>query len=142
MRKFSVQEHHSPGLDVLIFSNDLGFISHHRSILLSIGFVPIVATTLEATLAVLRLTAIELVIVDEGAGVQETQRILKQNRDDSPKVPVLVVSSSSNAELRRQALNLGAAGYLDHSAFQDDVVQAILPDRPRRRDSLGGPQRI
>jgi len=131
-----------PGCDVLIFSNDLGFITHHRSILLSIGFVPIVATTLEAALAVLRLIAIELVIVDEGAGVQETQRILKQNRDDSPKVPVLVVSSSCNAELRRQALDLGAAGYLDRSALQDDVVQALLPDRPLRGDTLQGPQRI
>lgn len=140
MSKFSVQEQYLPGLDVLVFSNDLGFISHHRSILLSIGFVPIVATTLKATLAVLRSQTIELVIVDEEAGPQETQRILKQARDNSPKVPVLVVSSSSQAELRRQALDLGAAGYLDRSAFQDDVVQALLPDRPQR-DSSRGPQR-
>ncbi|MEJ2009379.1 MAG: response regulator [Acidobacteriota bacterium] len=142
MRKFSIPDPYTPGLDVLIFSNNLGFISHHRSILLSIGFVPIIATTLKATLAVLRSTALELVIVDEEAGVQQTQRILERIRDDSPKVPVLVVSPSSDAELRRQALDLGAAVYLDRSALQDDVVQALLPDRPLRGDSLQGPQRI
>jgi len=142
MLKFSVEEQYLPGLDVLVFSNDLGFITHHGSILLSIGFVPIVATTLKATLATLRSKAIELVIVDEEAGVQETQRILKQARENSPKVPVLVVSSSSHAESRRQAVDLGAAGYLDRSALQDDVVQALLPDRPRRRESSRGPQRI
>lgn len=142
MPTFSIQEQYLPGLDCLVFSNDLGFISHHRSILLSIGFDPIVATTLKASLGVLRSKAIELVIVDEEAGTQETQRILKQARDSSPKVPVLVVSSSSCEQLRRQALDLGAAGYLDRSALQDDVVQALLPDRPLRKDSSQGPQRI
>ncbi|MEJ2009276.1 MAG: hypothetical protein P8Z30_14165 [Acidobacteriota bacterium] len=138
MEKSFVPAPFNPGLDVVIFSSNWDFIDHHREVLLSIGFGPIAATTPEATLAVLRLTAIELVIVDERVGVPETRRILKQTGNDSPKVPVLVVSSSFNAELRRQALELGAAGYLDHPALQDDVVLALLPDRALTGNSLWG----
>ncbi len=129
-----------PGLDVLIFSNDKEFIDHHRAILLSIGFAPITATTLEAALAILGVMAIELVIVDEQAGALETLRILKQAGDVGQSVPVLVVSQSSDTELRRQALELGAECYLDRPAFQDDVVRVLLAHCTRGGSPLWGPQ--
>jgi DNA-binding response OmpR family regulator len=115
-----------PGSDVLIFSSDKGFIEFHRAVLLSIGFVPITAATLDVAFVILRVMVIELAIVDEEAGVPETQRILKRARDDAQNVPVLVISQNSDPELRCQALGLGAVGYLDRPAFQDDIVQAHL----------------
>lgn len=129
-----------PGIDVMVYSNDAGFIDHHRAILLSIGFAPITATSVEMALAILRLMAIELVIVDGETGVPETRRIVKQARREGRHVPVVVVGRKSDEESRRQALELGAVDYLDHPAMQDDVVRAILPDRPLTRDSLWGPQ--
>jgi len=132
--------HYIPGIDVMIHSCNGNFIDHHRAILLSIGFAPITTTDLEAALAILRVMAVELVIVDGETGIQETQKILKQARSNGHKVPVLVVGHNSDGEKRRRALELGAADYLDHPALQDDVVQAILPDRPRPRNSSLGPQ--
>ena len=114
------------GSNVLIFSSDRGFIDHHRAILVSIGFVPITVNTLEAALAILRMMVIELVIVDERAGVQETERILKRAGDDGQNVPVLVVSTGADTELPIQAIKLGSAFYLSRPAFQDDVVRALL----------------
>lgn len=133
-RKSSIPELGTPGYDVLIVSQDKGFIDHHRGILMSIGFLPITVPAFEAALAVLHTMVIEMVIVDEGTAVLETQKFLKQAREDRQKVPVLVVSQKCEAKLRRQALELGAAGYLDHPAFQDDVVLAILPDRPAAKN--------
>ena len=129
-----------PGSDVLIFSNDKGFIDHHRTILLSIGFAPITVGTLEAALAVLRVIAIELVIVDEESGALESRSILKGAMDNGLSVPVLVVGQNFNTESRRQALDLGAVAYLDRPAFQDDVVRALLVQCSRRGIPLWGPQ--
>lgn len=130
-----------PGSNVLVFSNDKGFIDHHRSILLSIGFVPITATTLDAALTVLRIMVIELVIVDEQAGTYETLRALKQGGDGGESVPVLFVSQSSDAASQCQAPDLGSAGYLDRPAFQDDVVRVLLAHCNRGGNPLWGPQK-
>lgn len=138
--KSLLPESYVPGTDVLILSSDREFINHHRAILLSIGFVPITATTLEAALAVLRMIVIELVIVDEEAGTPESQSILIQARNNGQRVPVLVVSQRFDPQSRREALELGAAAYLDRPAFQDDVVQALLAHCTRRGNTLWGPQ--
>ncbi len=128
------------GSSVLIFSGDRGFIDHHRAILLSIGFVPITMNTLEAALAVLQVMVIELVIVDEGTGVLETQRILKRAGDDGQNVPVLVISAGADAELQPQAFELGSVFYLNRPAFQDDVVRVLLAHCDRCGHPLWDPQ--
>lgn len=135
-----ISDSQMPGAEVLILSNNRAFIKHHRAILLSIGFVPITVNALEAALAIMHLIVIELVIVDEEAGPLEAQKVLKRARDDGRDVPVLVVSQSPNAELQHQAMELGAVGYLDRPAFQDDVVRALLVHCSRRNNRLWGAQ--
>ncbi len=125
-QNYLTSDTHEIGSSVLIFSSDKGFIDHHRTILLSIGFVPITVNTLEAAVAILRMLVIELVIVDEDADVLETQGILKRAADEGQNVPVLVVSTGADAELPLQAIKLGSAFYLNRPAFQDDVVRALL----------------
>jgi DNA-binding response OmpR family regulator len=137
---FPIPNAYNHGFAVLIFSSDKSFVDHHRTILLSIGFVSITVAELEEALAILRLTAIDLVIVDRDAGVQETVQVLERARDGWCSIPVLVVSQVFDAELQRLAMELGAAGYLDHPAFQDDVVRALLPNRSRTGTSMWGPQ--
>lgn len=138
--KFLLPESEVPGSDVLIFSSSPEFVEHHRSILLSIGFVPVAANTLGAAFAILRLMLVELVIVDGETGALETQSILKRARDDRPNVPVLVVDQNPDVELGRQALELGAADYLGRPAFQDDVVRALLSHCTPDGSHLWGPQ--
>jgi DNA-binding response OmpR family regulator len=138
--RFFTSDEHLPDTEVLIFSSNAKFIDNHFNMLLSLGFVPITVTTLEAAVVILRMTVIELVIVDEETGVPETQSLLGWVRDNRQGVPVLVVSQRSNDVLRHQALELGAAGYLDRPVFQDDVVQAILAHCARGGNPLWGPQ--
>ena len=138
-QKSRIPDTQMPGSNVLILSSDRGFIDHHRAILVSIGFTPITAPTLEAALAVLRLMVIELVIVDEETGPLGTQRILKRAGDGEQNVPVLVVGRGSDGELQRQARELGAVGYLDRPAFQDDVVRALLAHCARWGNALWEP---
>ena len=139
-RKSHFSDPQTLGSDVLIFSSDKGFINHHREILASIGFVPITATTVEAAIAVMGLMAVELVIVDEQDWGIDTRKILSQARSNGQSVPILVVSRQPDAEVRRQALDLGAAGYLDRPAFQDDVVRALLAHCARGKNPLWGAQ--
>lgn len=133
-------ESYIPGSDVLIFSSNAEFVEHHRAILLSIGFVPITAGTLGAALAILRLMLIELVIVDGEQGAAETHSILERARDGRPNVPVLVVDQTSDEELGRWVLDMGAADYLYRPALQDDVVRALLVHCGRVGNRLWDPQ--
>jgi two-component system response regulator RegA len=128
------------GSNVLIFSGDKSFIDHHRAILLSIGFVPITVQTLEAALAILRVMAPELAIVDECVGAVDIQKILKRARDYGKNVPVLIVGSGADAELGIQAIELGSASYLNRPAFQDDVVRALLTHCDHCGHPLWGPE--
>ena len=117
------------GCPALIFSSDWDFIDHHHRILSSLGFIPIAATTPEAALAVLRLEVIALVVVDEGDGLTSSRKVLRRAQETQQHAPVLVVSRCTDPESRCQALALGAAEYLEHPVFPDDVVQAFLPGR-------------
>jgi ActR/RegA family two-component response regulator len=128
------------GSTVLIFSSDGSFIDHHRAILLSIGFVPITVHTLEAALAILRVMAPELAIVDEGVGAVDIQRILKRAAENGQNVPVLIVGSGADAELGIQAIEVGSASYLNRPAFQDDVVRALLAHCDHCGHPLWGPE--
>ena len=128
------------GSNVLVFSSDGSFIDHHRAIVLSIGFVPITVHTLEAALAILRVMAIELAILDEGAGALDVQRIMKRATDNGQNVPVLIVGSGADADLGIQAIELGSASYLNRPAFQDDVVRALLAHCDRCGHPLWAPE--
>ncbi len=119
------------GCPVLIFSSDEDFVDHHRRTLLSLGFVPITAATAEAALAVLRLSVIALVVVDEDEGLCASREILRRAREIQQHAPVLVVGQSADPESRHQALTLGAAEYLEHPVLRDDVVQAFFPHGSR-----------
>ena len=123
-----------PGCAVLIFSPDRSFIEHYCGMFMSLGFKPVIATTVEAAVALLRLLVVALVVVDEESGKIESGQILRRSRDMQYHAPVLVFGGRSDPDFRCQALALGAADYLDHPAFPGDIIHALLPSRaPRQR---------
>lgn len=129
-----------PGFDVVIFSSDRSFIDHHRSVMLSVGLVPITANTLEAALIILQLMHIALVVIDERCEALETEGLIAQAKDSGRHVPVLIVRQDSDAKLAGQALTLGATDYLDHPMFPDDVVRILLAHCASGGNSLWGLQ--
>jgi ActR/RegA family two-component response regulator len=113
------------GCVVLIFSKDRSFLDHYREIFVSLGFVPITATTAEAALAILRLMVVAFVVVDQSSGIPESRKILEHARDAQRHGLVLVIAREANPHFRCEALALGAVEYLIHPVVPDDFVHAL-----------------
>lgn len=126
-----------PGCAVLIFNANRAFIEHYCGMFVPLGFKPVIATTVEAAVAFLRLLVVALVVVDEENGKVESEQVLQHSRNMQYHAPVLVIGGRSNPDFRSQALALGAANYLDHPAFRDDVIHALLPSHaPHKKRTL------
>ena len=121
------------GCPVLIVSTDREFVSHYRGMLVPLGIQPITATTSEAALAVLRLTVVAFVVVDQEIGTFDTRRILQRARKTQLHAPILVITRQPDPYLRREALALGAAAYLNHPVLRDDIVYALVKSKPLGR---------
>lgn len=115
----------------LIFSSNRDFFSYYREMFISLGFIPIIATTPEAAFAILRLTVVVFVIVDQDEGIFESRRVLDRARQTHQHAPILVVTHKADADSRREALAHGATGYLGHPALRGEIVHALFAGHGR-----------
>jgi len=132
----SIPKEDAAGCAVLIFSGEQSFLEYYRGIFISMGFTTLTATTPEATLAILRLSVVAFVVVDQGGVVLESRRVLERARETQLYAPVLVISRKPDANSRREALALGAAGYLDHPALPGDIIHELIASDVRARRTV------
>lgn len=126
-----------PGFPVLIFSADRVFIEHYCGMFISLRFKPVVATTVGEAVVFLRLLVVAVVVVDGASGKIESGQILRHSRNMQYHAPVLVIGGGSNPDFRSEALALGAADYLDHPAFPEDIIHLLLPSHgPCKRRTI------
>ncbi len=80
---------------------------------------------LQSTLAHLRDTDIDLLLLDLNMPGSEGFNGLAQIRNDFPAVPVVVVSGSDKNPVVQQAAGFGASGFLSKTARPDEIVECI-----------------
>ncbi len=136
----SIPKEDAAGCDVLIFSGEPSFLEYYRGMFISMGLTPLTTSTPEATLAILRLAVVAFVVVDQGSEIFESRRVLERARETHQYAPVLVITRKPDANLRREALALGAAGYLDHPALPGDIVHELIASEARAERSVWGSQ--
>ncbi len=116
------------GCAVLVYSSDRVFLDYYRTMVLSLGFTPVTATTPEAAVAILRLMIVASVVVDaEGIG-EGFRRVVRRAREAQQHAPVVAVSRKLDADFRHQVKAMGAADCLKHPALRDDMVHVLLTD--------------
>jgi DNA-binding response OmpR family regulator len=128
----SIPKEDVAGYAVLIFSTERSFLEYYRGMFISMGFITFTATTPEATLAILRLTVVAFVIVDQGSGIFESRGILERTRKTEQNTPVLVITRIPDPNSHREAQALGAAGYLEHPAPPGEILARARRDRHAR----------
>lgn len=119
------------GCVALIFSGDREFLDHYQELFMKLGFAPVTASTPEAALAILRLTIVTFVVVDQGGRIFESRGVLERARETQRHAPALVITRKPDPNFRHEALALGAVDYLDHPAHPDDIVHALLASSTR-----------
>jgi two-component system invasion response regulator UvrY len=76
--------------------------------------------------------AIDLVLLDIAMPLRDGLDVLKQLKQDLPRLPVLMLSTYPEAQYAARCFRLGAAGYLNKSADPDVLALAI------RKAAAGG----
>jgi two-component system invasion response regulator UvrY len=72
-----------------------------------------------------RSGGIDLVLLDIALPQRDGLDVLKQLRQEHPEVPVLILSTYPEKQYAVRCLKLGAAGYLNKGAEQEELVAAI-----------------
>ncbi|MBI5101736.1 MAG: response regulator transcription factor [Nitrospirae bacterium] len=69
--------------------------------------------------------AVDLVLLDISMPGRNGLDVLKQLRDDYPKIPVLMLSMYSEEQYAIRALKAGASGYMTKDSAPDELIDAI-----------------
>ena len=75
---------------------------------------------------------IDVVLLDIAMLRRDGLEVLKQLKDEFPRLPVLMLSTYPDRQYAVRSLKLGAAGYLNKSADSEQIIAAI------RKVALGG----
>ena len=78
------------------------------------------------------LLAIDLVLLDIALPLRDGLDVLRQLKQDLPRLPVLMLSTYPEKQYAARCFRLGAAGYLNKSADPDHLTAAI------RKAAAGG----
>ncbi len=108
-----------------------------QGIKLILADAPDIALAFEAAngpdaVARVREGGIDVVLLDIAMPQRDGLDVLKQLKNECPKLPVLMLSTYPDRQYAVRSLKLGAAGYLNKSADSEQMIEAI------RRVAQGG----
>jgi DNA-binding NarL/FixJ family response regulator len=90
------------------------------------------ARTGQEVLNKIKKTDVDMVLMDITMPGKNWLEVLKELRQDYPKLPVLIISMHMEEEYVLRALRAGAAGYLPKESIMTELVEAV------RKVSQGG----
>ena len=98
-----------------------------KQVLTDVADLHIVAEAADGPSAVRRIRegGIDVVLLDIALPHRDGLEVLKQLQDEHPKLPVLILSTYPEKQYAVRCLKLGAAGYLNKGADQEQLVSAI-----------------
>jgi two-component system, NarL family, invasion response regulator UvrY len=98
-----------------------------KQVLTDVPDLHIAAEAADGPSAVRRIRegGIDVVLLDIALPHRDGLEVLKQLQDEHPKLPVLILSTYPEKQYAVRCLKLGAAGYLNKGADQEQLVSAI-----------------
>lgn len=117
------------GRGLLVCDDTQGFLNYAGK-LKAIGYNVVVCDTYEDGARRLELEEFDFVVVHQGGADFEGRNILERAKNLPRAVPILVVARSANIHNYLEAMELGAADYLEGPGFED--LQHSLETQLRR----------
>jgi len=89
--------------------------------------IEVVAEAADGPAALQRLRAggIDVLLLDIGLPGRDGLDVLRQARDEHPKLPVLMLSTYPDRQYAVRSLKFGASGYLNKSADSEQITAAV-----------------
>lgn len=89
------------------------------------GFGTIVAADGAQALNVIQESSIDLLLLDLGLPIKDGWAVLKESRQDHPKLPIIVVTALADEQDRHRILQAGASDYLAKPFRFSDLLDKI-----------------
>jgi DNA-binding NarL/FixJ family response regulator len=98
-----------------------------RQSLADAGDVEVVAEAVDGPAALQRLRqgGVDVVLLDISLPGRDGLDVLRQAREEFPRLPLLMLSTYPDRQYAVRSLKLGASGYLHKSADSDDITAAV-----------------
>jgi len=83
------------------------------------------ADSYDTALELIRVNDYEIAMVDISLDGKSGIHLLKQVREEKPRLPVLIISTYSEDQYAVQTLKLGAAGYMSKHSAAEELMTAV-----------------
>lgn len=109
----------------LLADEDPSDIRYYYGILRAIGHEVVVCKSYAEALALIDRENFDLVVVGQGSPAFEGRQVLVRALEINPEMPVLVVARTLDIDCYLEAMEIGAADYLERCAAPRDFMRSV-----------------
>lgn len=117
--------HSGPMFRTLLVDEDPSEVRYYHGMLQAVGHEVVVSATYEDALARLGRQNFDMVVVAQGSPAFEGRPVLARAREINPERPVLVVARALDIDCYLEAMEMGAADYLERCAAPRDFMLSV-----------------
>lgn len=114
-----------PKFRTLLVDDDPSDIRYYYGVLRAIDHEVVICESFEKALALLESESFDMVVVGQGSPAFEGRQVLVRALEINPQMPVLVVARTLDIDCYLEAMEIGAADYLERCAAPRDFMRSV-----------------
>ena len=114
-----------PKFRTLLVDEDASDIRYYYGVLRALGHGVVVCNSYSEALALLDRENFDMAVVAQGSPAFEGREVLAKALDISPGLPVIVVARTLDIDCYLEAMEIGAADYLERCAAPRDFMRSV-----------------
>lgn len=114
-----------PKFRTLLVDEDPSDIRYYYGVLRAIGHEVVICQTYAEALALLERETFDMAVVGQGSPAFEGRQVLVRALEINPQTPVLVVARTLDIDCYLEAMEIGAADYLERCAAPRDFMRSV-----------------
>jgi DNA-binding NtrC family response regulator len=117
--------HARPKFRTLLVDDDPSIVRYYFGVLRAIGHEVVICETYAGALVLLEHEDFDMVVVGQGSPAFEGRQVLVRALEIHPETPVLVVARTLDIDCYLEAMEIGAADYLERCAAPRDFMHCV-----------------
>jgi DNA-binding NtrC family response regulator len=117
--------HSQPKVRILLVDEDPSDVRYYYGVLRALGHEVVVAQSYAEALSRLEQENFDMAVVSRGSPAFEGRQVLARALEINPEMPVLVVAWTLDIDCYLEAMEIGAADYLERCAAPRDFMRAV-----------------